>query len=149
MPISAASRPHFLKTRNTSSSRPFSATSSMRSWLSLSMISYGVMPVSRCGTRSSSISTPTSPRLPISPADHAGENPAVARAGLGIVGAAESQRIHDRDGPRAHGEDVAKDAADTGGRALKRLDEAGVIVRLDLECDDVAAADIDDAGVFA
>ena len=38
----------------------------MRSWLSLSMISYGVMPVSRWGTRSSSISMPTSPRLPIS-----------------------------------------------------------------------------------
>jgi hypothetical protein len=31
----------------------------------------------------------------------------------------------------------------------KGLDEAGVIVRFDLEGDHVAAADIDDAGVFA
>src|ERR1017187_9975863 len=57
-----ASSPHFWKTRNTSSSRPFSATSNMRSCDSLSMISYGVMPVSRWGTRSSSISSPTPPR---------------------------------------------------------------------------------------
>ena len=67
----------------------------------------------------------------------------------GIVQAAEAQRIHHRDGARAHGEDVAQDAADAGGRALEGLDEAGVIVRLDLEGDDVAAADIDDAGVLA
>ena len=82
-------------------------------------------------------------------ADHAAQNAAVARAGRGIVERAEAQRIQHRDGPRAHGEDVAQDAADAGGRALERLDEAGVVVRFDLEGDDVAAADIDDAGVFA
>src|SRR5256886_4471071 len=38
-PTSTASSPHFSKTRNTSSSRPFWATSSMRSCDSLSMIS--------------------------------------------------------------------------------------------------------------
>ena len=36
---------------------------------------------------------------------------------------AEAQRIHHRDRPRAHGKDVAQNAADAGGRALKRLDE--------------------------
>src|ERR1035438_4230595 len=70
-------------------------------------------------------------------------------AGRRVVQAAEAERIHDGDGARAHGENVAQDAADTCGRALQRLDEAGVIVRLDFESDDVAAADIDDAGVFA
>ena len=66
-----------------------------------------------------------------------------------IVEAAEAQRIQHGDGARAHGEDVAQNAADAGGRALERLDEAGVVVRFDLEGDDVAAADIDDAGVLA
>ena len=70
-------------------------------------------------------------------------------AGLRIVEAAEAERIQHGDGARAHGEDVAEDAADAGGRALERLDEAGVVVRFDLEGDDVAAADIDDAGIFA
>ena len=55
--------------------------------------------------------------------------------GLGIVERTEAQRIHHRDRPRAHGEDVAQNAADAGGRALKRLDEARVIVRFDLERD--------------
>ncbi len=82
-------------------------------------------------------------------ADDAGEDAPVARAGFRAIEPAEAERIHDGDGPRAHGEDVAQDAADAGGRALEGLDEAGVIVRFDLEGDDVAAADIDDAGVFA
>ena len=51
---------------STSSSRPFLTTSSMRSCDSESMISYGVMPVSRCGTRLTSISMPVPPRAPIS-----------------------------------------------------------------------------------
>ena len=70
-------------------------------------------------------------------------------AGDRVVEAAEAERIEHGDGARAHGEDVAQDAADAGGGALEGLDEAGVVVRLDLEGDDVAAADIDDAGVFA
>ncbi len=82
-------------------------------------------------------------------ADHAVENAPVARAVRRIVKRAEAQRIHHRDGPRAHGEDVAQDAADAGGRALKRLDVTGMVVRFDLERDHPAAADIDDAGVFA
>ena len=69
--------------------------------------------------------------------------------GLGLVERAEAQRIHDGEGPRAHGEDVAEDAADAGGRALIRLDVAGVVVRLDLEGAGPAVADVDDAGVLA
>ena len=67
----------------------------------------------------------------------------------GSVERPEAQRIHHRDRPRAHGEDVAQNAADAGRRALKRLDEAGMVVRFDLERDRVAAADVDDAGVLA
>src|SRR5262249_18717283 len=54
-----------------------------------------------------------------------------------------------RDRPRAHGEDVAADAAHAGRRALVRLDERRVVVRLHLEDDRLAVADVDDAGVLA
>ncbi len=62
---------------------------------------------------------------------------------------AESQRIQDSDGARAHGENVAQDAADPGRRALEGLDVAGMIVRFDLEGRDEAVTDVNDAGVFA
>ena len=62
---------------------------------------------------------------------------------------AEAERIHDGERPRAHGEDVAQNAADAGGRALVGLDVAGVVVRLDLEGAGPAVAHVDDAGVFA
>jgi hypothetical protein len=55
---------------------------------------------------------------------------------------------HRADRAGAHGEDVAHDAADAGGGALERLDRARVVVRLDLERDGEAVADVDDAGVF-
>ena len=68
--------------------------------------------------------------------DHAFEDAAVARRrSVRIVERAEAQRVHHGDGPRAHGEDVAQNAADAGGRALERLDETGVVVRFDLERD--------------
>ena len=67
---------------------------------------------------------------------------------LGLVGRAEAQRVQQRDGPRAHGEDVADDAADAGGRALIGLDGGGVVVGLDLHGHGEAAADVDDAGVL-
>src|SRR5438477_1176064 len=60
----------------------------------------------------------------------------------------ETQRVHRRHRPRAHGEDVADDAADAGGRALERLDRARMIVRLNFECDREPVADVDDAGVL-
>ena len=61
----------------------------------------------------------------------------------------KAQRVHHRDRPRAHGEDVAQDPADAGRRALERLDERWVVVRLNLEGAGPAVADINDAGIFA
>ncbi|MBI4875128.1 MAG: phosphoribosylformylglycinamidine synthase subunit PurL, partial [Acidobacteria bacterium] len=80
---------------------------------------------------------------------HATQDAAVAGGVFGIVQGAEAQRVQHRDRPRAHGEDVAQDAAHAGGGALERLDEAGVVVGFDFEGDGPAIADIDDAGVFA
>ena len=62
---------------------------------------------------------------------------------------AEPERVEDGDRPGAHREDVAEDAADAGRGALVRLDRARVVVRLDLERDREAVADLDDAGVLA
>ena len=70
-------------------------------------------------------------------------------AGVGCVGRAEPQLVHHRDRPGAHRHDVADDAADAGGRALVRLDVGRVVVRLDLEGDRPAVADVDDTGVLA
>src|ERR1700674_419496 len=62
---------------------------------------------------------------------------------------AESQGIQDSDGARAHGENVAKDAADAGRRALEGLDVAGMIMRFDFENSDQAVPDADDAHAIA
>src|SRR5438045_1674632 len=51
----------------------------MRSCDSLSRISYAFIPVSRCGTRSISLSTPTSPRAPISQVEHVSRLPPHSR----------------------------------------------------------------------
>ena len=77
--------------------------------------------------------------------DHALEDPPGERR----VERAEAQRVQQRDRPRAHREDVADDAADAGGRALIRLDERRVVVRLDLEDGAQPVADVDRAGVLA
>ena len=68
---------------------------------------------------------------------------------LRMVGLAEAQRVHVGDRPRAHGEDVAHDAADAGRRALVGLDEARVVVAFHLEDGGLAVADVDDAGILA
>jgi hypothetical protein len=39
-----------------------------------------------------------------------------------IIGPAELERVEQRHRPRAHGDDVAQDAADAGCRTLVRLD---------------------------
>ena len=65
-----------------------------------------------------------------------------------VVERAEAQRIQQRDRPRAHREDVADDPADAGGRALVRLDERRMVVRLDLEHRRQPVADVDGAGVL-
>ncbi len=70
-------------------------------------------------------------------------------AGLRMVRLTEAQRVHCRDRASAHGEDVAKDAADAGRRTLVGLDIGGVVVALHLEDDAIAVVDVDDAGIFA
>ncbi len=67
----------------------------------------------------------------------------------GVVERAESDRVPHRDGPGAHGEDVAQDAAHAGGGALVRLDEGRVVVALDPQRRQPAVAEVDDAGVLA
>ncbi len=79
------------------------------------------------------------------PGDNAGDE----MAGLRMARIAERQRVEAGDRPRAHGEDVAQDAADAGRRALIGLDVARVIVALHLEHDGKAVADINHAGIFA
>ena len=71
----------------------------------------------------------------------------VARA-LGVGDLAEPQRIEYSDWPRADGEHVPQDAADSGGGPLERLDRARVVMGLHLECDAEPAADVDHAGVL-
>ena len=79
----------------------------------------------------------------------AGHDPGQHPVGVGGVERAEPQRVHHRDRPGAHREDVADDAADAGRGALVGLDVRRVVVALDLERDGVALADVDDAGVLA
>src|SRR5207245_4982584 len=86
--------------------------------------------------------------------DHADEDAAISPDGLGACvivrdDRPEAQRVEHGDGPGAHGEDVAQDAADAGRGALERFDVAGVVVRLDLEHSAEAVADLDHTGVAA
>ena len=60
----------------------------------------------------------------------------------------EAQRIHHRQRPRAHGKDVAQNAAHAGSRTLERLDVAGVIVALNLEGARPTIANVDNACVL-
>ena len=78
-------------------------------------------------------------------ADDAGQH----AASVGRIERAEAQWIHHRERACAHRDDVAHDAADTGGRTLVRLDVRRMVVALDLEGDGPAIADVDDAGVLA
>ena len=78
-------------------------------------------------------------------ADDAADQAPCARG----LGCPEAERVQQRDRARAHREDVAEDPTDTGGRALIRLDGARVVVALDLERAQQAAADIYRAGVLA
>src|SRR5262249_597112 len=82
------------------------------------------------------------------PAD-AGDDAVHELTRLGRVGLAEAERVEDRDRPGAPREDVPENAAHAGRRALKRLDERGMIVALDLEDHGPAVADVDRARVLA
>ena len=66
-----------------------------------------------------------------------------------MVGRAEPQPVEERDRAGAHRDDVAQDAADAGRGSLERLDRRGMVVRLDLERDRLAFAEVDHAGVLA
>jgi hypothetical protein len=66
-----------------------------------------------------------------------------------MIRRAEAQGVHRRDRPRAHGEDVAQNAADAGRRTLIGFDVGGMVVALHLEDHAVAIADIDHAGILA
>src|SRR5207253_1550789 len=68
--------------------------------------------------------------------------------GLPIPDRTETKGVQARDGARAHGQDIADDAADSGRRALVRLDRRWVVVRLDLHGHADPVADVDDAGVL-
>ena len=68
--------------------------------------------------------------------------------GFRVLRRAKAQRIEAGDGARPHGEDIAQDSPDAGGRALVRLDERGVVVALHLENAGLAIADIDHPGIF-
>ena len=62
---------------------------------------------------------------------------------------AEEERVHDRDRPRPHGEDVAEDAPDTGGGSLVGLDGRRVVVALDADGDRDPVARVDHPRVLA
>src|SRR5262249_46969173 len=60
----------------------------------------------------------------------------------------EAQAVEQGDGTRAHREDIADDAADAGGRPLKRLDGGGMVMALHLEGQPQPGAEVDDPGVL-
>ena len=85
----------------------------------------------------------------VSIAGYAGDHALKEAAVFGVVERPESQRVEQGDGARAHGENVADDAAHAGRRAFIRLHGGRVVVGLYLHHDRPAAADVHDAGVLA
>ena len=85
----------------------------------------------------------------IAVAADAGDDAGDQRAGFRMFRIAERQRVKAGNRTRAHGEDVAQNAADAGCGALIRLDVARMVVALHLEHDSKPVADIDDTGVLA
>ena len=77
--------------------------------------------------------------------DHAGDKVAGAR----MIDGAKAQRIERSDGPRAHGENIAQDAADAGRRALVGLDERRMVVAFHLERHGKPFANINDPGILS
>jgi hypothetical protein len=66
-----------------------------------------------------------------------------------MIGPTEAERVQSGDRTGAHREDVAQDAAYARRRALVRLDEARMVVRLHLEDGGEAIPDVDDTRVLA
>jgi hypothetical protein len=65
------------------------------------------------------------------------------------IGLAEAEAVEKRDGPRAHGHDVAQNPSHSGRGPLERLDGRGVVVALDLERDRESVAEVEHTGVLA
>ena len=82
-------------------------------------------------------------------AAHAGHHAVDHACGVRVVHRAEAQLVHDGHGTRSHGDDVAHDAAHAGGRPLVGLNEAGVVVGLDLVGHGPAVTNVHHAGVLA
>src|SRR5207247_11292026 len=61
----------------------------------------------------------------------------------------KAQRVHHRNRTRTHGEDVAQNSTYSGRGTLKRLDEGGLMVRLDLKCAAAEIADGDDPCILS
>src|SRR5213595_566360 len=61
----------------------------------------------------------------------------------------ESQAVHCRNRPGAHGENIPEDSADTGCGALERLDKRWMVMGFDLESNGEPVADIDDSRILA
>ncbi len=76
--------------------------------------------------------------------DHVFEQVSISR----LIEGTEAQRVQDCNWARAHGENVAHDAAHTSGGAFIWFDRAGMIVRFDLEHRGEPIADVDGAGIF-
>jgi hypothetical protein len=70
-------------------------------------------------------------------------------AAEGVVGRAEPEPVQDRDRACAHCDDVPEDPADARGGPLERLDRRRVVVRLHLERQGLAVAEVDHARVLA
>ncbi len=62
---------------------------------------------------------------------------------------AEAKAVQQGHRPRAHRDDVAQDPAHACRRSLERLDRRGVVVRLDLERNRLAVAEVDHARVLS
>ena len=80
-------------------------------------------------------------------AAHAGDHALEVVTALGRR--AEAERVEQGDGPRSHGDHVAKDAAHPGRGALVGLDEAWVVVAFHLEHGSEPVADIHNASVLS
>ena len=70
-------------------------------------------------------------------------------AGLFMVRRAKAKGVQQCHRSRAHGEDIAKDAADSGCRALIGFDEGRVVVALNLEDGGKPVTNIDGTGILA
>src|SRR5262245_40421157 len=77
--------------------------------------------------------------------DHASQQITRAR----MIDIAEAERVERCDRPRAHGENVAQNAADAGRGPLERLNEGRMIMAFHLKSHGESIANVDNTGVLA